>query len=298
MKKVFIVILNWNGLSDTLECLDSLKKINYPSYRIVVVDNGSENNEAETIKQKYPEVYLIKNKENKGIDIAANQGFEFSLNKGADYILFLNNDTVVSPDFMNVLVNFSEKHKNAGAVGPKILYYKSNKIWFNGGKIWWWIGFSRHLERLKKNEKSKIAFPREVDYVTGCCFLIKREALEKVGLLDPIYFANYEDADWCFRAKKLGYKNFVVPEAVIWHKVSATLGKKGTQKIRRFAAYYSSRNALIFAKKNLTGLKKIIFLLSQYIFRLPLNLILCVDNKARKRYFKGLISGTKQIVRI
>ncbi|MFC1663959.1 glycosyltransferase family 2 protein [Patescibacteria group bacterium] len=288
--QIFIVILNWNGLSDTLECLSSLGEINYPNYKIVVVDNGSKNKEAEIIKEKYPEIHLIKNEKNQGFAEGNNIGMRYAFKKGADYILLLNNDTVVSPDFLNTLVDFAQKQKRIGAVGPKILYYNSNKIWFNGGKILWWIGFNRHLECLKENKKSKIKFPLEVDYITGCCILFKKESLEKVGLLDPLYFNYYEEVDWCFRAKKVGFKNMVVPKAVIWHKVSAALGKKGTKKIGEFAAFYHSRNAIIFAQKNLSGFKKIMFLISQFTFRLGLNLILCVNNQARKRYLKGLIS--------
>lgn len=290
---VYIIIVNWNGLSDTLECLQSIKKIDYPNYKIVIIDNGSKNNEAEAIKQKYPEVHLIKNKENRGFTLAANQGIEFGLQKKADYILLLNNDTVVSPDFLSILVDYSKKHENVGAVGPKMLYYNSNKIWFNGGMVYWWIGFNRHLERLKENSKSNVYFPLEVDYVTGCCFLIKREVLKRVGKLDPIYITSYEDVDWCFRAKKLGYKNLVLPKAIIWHKVSAGWGEKGTQRISRRQAYYYSRNAIIFARKHLSGIKKFVFLVAQFTCRLWLNLILCKDNQTRWQYLKGLIAGFK-----
>lgn len=293
MKQVYIIIVNWNGLSDTLECFQSIKKINYPNYKIVIIDNGSKNNEAEAIKQKYPEVHLIINQENKGFTLAANQGIEFSLQKKADYILLLNNDTIVSPDFLSILVDYAEKHENVGAVGPKMLYYNSNKIWFNGGMVYWWIGFNRHLERLKENSKSNIYLPLEVDYVTGCCVLIKKEALERVGKLDPIYITDYEDVDWCFRAKKLGYKNIVLPKAIIWHKVSAGWGEKGTQRISRRQAYYYSRNAIIFARKHLSGFRKVMFLTAQFTFRLGLNLILCKDNQARQQYLNGLISGFK-----
>lgn len=293
MKQVYIVILNWNGLSDTLECLQSLNKIDYPDYKIVIVDNGSKNNEADTIKRKYPEIYLIKNKENKGIALGANEGIEFSLKKGADYILFLNNDTTVAPDFLSILVDYAERNQDVGFMGPKMLYFDSNKIWFNGGMVYWWIGFNRHLERLKENDKSEIRFPREVDFICGCCVLIKRNVIKKIGLMDPMYINGYEDVDWCFRAKALGYKNIVVPSAVIWHKVSAALGERGSQKITRLQAYNYSRNALVFAKKNLKGFKKIMFIFSQFTFRLGLNLILCKDNQARWRYFKGLADGLK-----
>lgn len=285
---VYIIILNWNGLCDTLECLKSLQKIDYLNYKVVVVDNGSKNKEAEIIKKEFPEVEVIENKENKGFAEGNNIGIRLALGRGAHYVLLLNNDTLVSRDFLDILVDFSQRSEKIGAVGPKIFYYNSNKIWFNGGKIWWWIGVNRHLEKGKENKKSKIQEPKEVDFITGCCILMKRKAIEKVGLLDPVYFSYFEDADWCLRAKKLGYKCFIVPKAIIWHKVSAGWGIKGTSRITPFQSYYYSRNALIFAKKNLTGFKKFFYLFSQYTFRAALNLILCVNNEARKNYLKGL----------
>ncbi len=293
--KVAIIILNWNGLNDTIECLESLKKITYPNYEVIVVDNGSENNEGTILQAKYGNfIEVIKNKENRGFAEGNNIGIKKALEKGVDYILLLNNDTVVSADFLNILVDYAEKHKNLGSVGPKILYYNLDKIWFNGGKLWWWLGFAKHLEKLKANEKSSIRFPLGVDFITGCCILIKKEVLERVGLLDPIYFINFEDVDWCFRAMKMGYKNVVIPQAVIWHKVSASLGKRGSQKIGKLGAYYYARNAIIFAKKNLSGFKKFVFLLNQYTFRLFFNMVLCIDNEARKNYLKGLIFGPKE----
>jgi len=268
-----------------------LEKIDYPDHKIVLVDNGSNNNEADIIAQKYPGIHLIRNRENRGIPLATNQGIEFGLARGADYILFLNNDTIVKPDFLSILVDYAEKHEEAGAVGPKMLYYNSDKIWFNGGMVYWWLGFNRHLERSRENGKSVISSPKEVDYITGCCVLMRREALEKAGLLDPIYFTQYEDVDWCWRIKKLGFKNIVVPESVIWHKVSSSLGQQASQRLSKLQAYYVSRNAIIFARKHLSGFKKFVFLTAQFTLRLGVNLILCRNNHARIEYFRGLIAG-------
>jgi len=256
-----------------------------------VVDNGSTNDEGSIINKKYPEIFLIKISENKGFGEANNVGIRLALERGAGFVLLLNNDTTVSSDFLYNLVDYAQKHEDVAAVGPKILYYNSDKIWFNGGKVLWWIGFSYHLERLIRNNKSKINNPLEVDYITGCCVLFKKEILEKVGLLDATYLFSYEDVDWGFRARKLGYKNVVVPSSVIWHKVSAALGEKGTQKIGRFSAFYYARNGLVFARKNLSGLKKFWYMFSQFTFRLAFNLLLCVDNQARRRYLQGLVSG-------
>ncbi len=291
MPEVYIIILNWNGLDDTLECLQSLGKIDYPHYKIVLVDNKSKNDEGRIIKQQYPEIHLIQNKKNEGYAQGNNIGIEYALKQGADYILFLNNDTVVLPDFLSILVEYLQKHETVGVVGPKMLYYDSDKIWFNGGKIYWWIGFARHLERLKQNTQSKITSPLEVEYITTVCCLVKKEVFEKIGLLDSSFFIYYDDTDWCFRARRAGYKNVVVPAAVIRHKVSVASGVEGRQTISPFQAYFQARNAIIFGRKNLFGFKKFIFLSAQYTLRLAVNLILCSNNQARREYFKGLLAA-------
>jgi len=293
MPKIYIIILNWNGLDDTLECLKSLGKIDYPNYKIVLVDNKSKNDEGQIIKQRYPEIHLIQNKKNEGFSEGNNIGIRYALKKGADYILYLNNDTVVSPDFLSILVDYSQKHEKAGVVGPKMLYYDSDKIWFNGGMVYWWLGFSRHLERLKQNAQSKITSPLEVDYITSCCCLVKKEVFEKIGLLDSSFFIYYDEVDWCFKASKAGYKNVVIPAAVIRHKVSSASGVEGSQAITPFQAYFQARNAIVFGRRNFSGFKKFIFLLAQYTLRLGVNLILCSNNKARREYFKGLIAASK-----
>jgi len=286
---VFIIILNWNGLADTLECLESLKKITYPNHKIIIIDNGSRNNEAKIIKEKYPEIHLIKNEKNEGFAEGNNIGIRYAQKEGADYILMLNNDTVVAPDFLDILIDYAENHKDVGIVGPKMFYYNSDKIWFNGAKLYPLIGLFRHLESGLKDSQSKIKTPRVVDYISGSCLLIKKEVIEKIGLIYTPFFAYYEETDWCFRARRAGYKNLVIPQSIIWHKVSASAGERGKNNLNSFQAYYYARNSRFFAKRNLAGFQKLIFLLANYTFALVYNLLRCKNNEARLSYFKGLV---------
>lgn len=286
---VYIVLVNWNGLEDTLECLRSLNEISYKNYKIVVVDNGSNNNQANVIKKKFPYIELIKNKRNEGFVVANNQGIELALKNGADYILLLNNDTVVEQNFLNILINHAERNRDVGILSPKILYFDSNEIWSMGGKISYLTGFSIMIGKGENSENyNEVIKP---DFVSGCAMLIKKEVIEEIGLLDPIYFAYYEDADYCFRVRKLGYKIRVIPESVVWHKKSASAGIKGSKReISELQAYLWTRNGIRFGRKNINGWRKILFLFGQFTFRFVYLLIYSKGKNMRniKNYFQGL----------
>ncbi len=242
MPKVFIIILNWNRWPDSLECLDSLKNNDYQNYQIVIVDNGS---------KKKPElsdanIKFIYNQENLGFSGGNNVGIKYALEKGADYILLLNNDTVVSRNFLSKLVGAGEKDKNFGMIGPKIYFENaSKKIWSAGGKVNWLYnkGEMRGFGKIDKGRYDKPDI-QETEYLTGCCLLIKREVIEKIGYMPEEYFLYYEDTDWSLKARKRGYKCIFVPKAVIWHK-----GSKSSISGSSSYIYYHIRNGLVMAKK-------------------------------------------------
>jgi len=169
------------------------------------------------------------------------------MDKKADYILLLNNDTIVSPDFLKELVNRGEKDKSIGILGPKIYYHNSDKIWFNGGKINWLYTKAKHIN--KKN----------TDYISGCCMLIKKEVIEKIGLMYAPYFLYFEDVDLCLRARKKGFKNIVVHNSIIWHKVSQTAKKGSFTHI-----YYNTRNKFLLSKRNACFFIKVLAYLSSF----------------------------------
>ena len=261
--KVSIIILNWNGWEDTIECLESLYHINYSNYDVIVVENGSEDESIHMIRkyayrrleiesnffsfssQNKPiqifeyknieleslsgtdiefdklnsnnKLILIKNDHNAGYSEGNNIGIKFSLGiLNPDYILLLNNDTVVDENFLAELVTFANKKQRNGIVGPKVYYFDNpDKIAYIGHNINLCNGRISDPDM----EEYKNSSPLKIDFVVGCGLLIKKNVIKDIGLLDPNYFLYYEDVDWCLRARNSGYDVFYVPKSKIWHKI-------------------------------------------------------------------------------
>lgn len=242
LPKVFIIILNWNNWSDTLECLESLKNNDYPNEQVVIIDNGSKK------KPQAPdsEIKIIYNKENLGFAGGNNVGIKYALEKGADYILLLNNDTLVKQDFLTKLVEAGESNKDFGLLGPKIYFAgQKEKIWFAGGQVNWLYnkGIMKGYNEIDKGQYDLPAI-QETEYITGCCLLIKRATIEKIGLMPEDYFLYYEDTDWSLAAQGVGFKCVFVPRAKIWHK-----GSKSSIEGSPSYIYYHIRNGLILAQR-------------------------------------------------
>jgi GT2 family glycosyltransferase len=281
--KVGIVIVNFNGKEVTSECLASLQNVSYPNLKIVVVDNGSVDGSAQHFREKFPYITIIENKENLGFTGGNNVGIKFLLHTDVDYILLLNNDTVVAPDFISELVKYGEMRKDVGMLCPKIyLYDKPDVIWYAGGNISLWSGILKHIG-YKKRDDEKYNEPREVNFVTGCAFFIKREVIEKVGLLDEKLFIYSEDLDLSLRILKSGYKGFYVPSSKIWHKCGISTRKGNGSS---FQLYFQTRNFVYVMYKHLTKIQFIYFLLL-FFFRWLLFFSLI---KIIKLKFKDLFS--------
>ena len=244
---VYVVILNWNNASDTLECLQSLEDTDYRPYIPVVVDNGSTDGSVERIQTAFPGIHQIELDSNLGYAAGNNFGLEYALEEGADYILVLNNDTLVDKGMLRELVAFAETNEEIGMIGPKMYCYQpEDTIFALGSFVDWSKGETTNRGMFLPS--SEIGYPLEaetVDYIPGCCVLVSRKMLEKVGLLDPIYYLNYEDVDWGIRAQREGFEVWFTPDAVLWHKVSATMGQASPMN-----TYYMTRNALLFFWKN------------------------------------------------
>ncbi|MBI4039538.1 glycosyltransferase family 2 protein [Candidatus Daviesbacteria bacterium] len=239
LAKIFIIILSWNGKDDTLTCLASLSKINQDGIKahIVVVDNGSSDGSARVIKKQFPQVILCQNKTNLGFGAGANQGAKFALDNGADFLLFLNNDTTVEKDFLIKLWEFCVACQKE-VVSPYIYYHNSRQLWYCGGRVVWPIA---RIEPIKCSMRDNF-YPAEL--LSACCLLVSKKAWQMVGEFDERYFFGLEDADWCLRAKQKGISLWVNPRSKIWHKVSASVGGKNSP----LAIYYLLRNNLIFIK--------------------------------------------------
>jgi hypothetical protein len=250
--KVMLIVLNWNGLADTLECLDSLACLDYPAYEVVVVDNGSTDSSVEAIRGRFPHVTLIENGENLGFVEGNNVGIRYALECDVDYVLLLNNDTIVDLRFLSALVKVAEADREIGVASPFIfLYDVPREIWTAGATINWANGATQRLRAGETVREDELAF--DVDFVSGCALLAKREVIEATGLLDPDFYLYYEETDWCVRARAQGYRIVCVPQSRIWHKVSRSIGASSPA-----VSYYMTRNVLLFLRKHQSGVRRMI----------------------------------------
>lgn len=253
MPLVCIILLNWNQRQLTADCLKSLHSVTHPPFQVVLVDNASTDDSVAFVREHYPEVVILENRENLGFSEGNNVGIRYALAQGADYLLLLNNDTEVAPDFLAELFAVADSASDIGIVGPKMYYYdQPQTIWCAGNKVIWPMG---HTIRLQAEEQEMTSrsheAPQPVDFITACALLIKREVVDKVGILDARYFIYFDEADWCLAAKEIGYRVLYVPTARIWHKVSASMGATSPA-----TDYYMDRNSLLFVAKRRRGLQK------------------------------------------
>lgn len=243
-QQVAVIILNWNGGEDTFECLTSLNRETDANKKIYLVDNASIDNSAFEIKKTFPDTNLIKNSENLGFAAGNNIGIRAALSDGSDYILLLNNDTVVKPNFLSELIRTAESDEKIGIVGPKIYFYDSCILWFAGGMLNRRTGFTYHLGE-DQVDSGQFNQTREVDFISGCAMLVKREVFEAIGCLDEDYYHSHEDADFCLRARTAGFKVFYVPKSIVYHKLARASGGRRSP----FYLYYRTRNHLLFKHK-------------------------------------------------
>lgn len=252
--RVSVVILNWNGIKDTIECIEALGKINYPNYDIVVVDNGSSGNDVEILKQKYGDkICIIANDRNYGLSKGRNIGIRYALTNKAEYIQILDNDVIVAPDFLVKMIDVAQSDPNIGAVGPMICYYeKPDEIAYAGRYIDYWTGFIRTRGK-GEIDRGQFNITEDVDCATGGTMLISRKALVAVGLLDERFFFWFEDMEFCARLIKFRFRVVLVPHAKVWVKKikkERTSGNIETKEKMSISGYYFIRNRFIFMKKH------------------------------------------------
>ena len=243
---IAIIIVNYNGLEDTIECVKSILKSSYSEYRIVIVDNASRDaKKIENITLLHDHADIILSSDNTGFAGGNNIGIRFAQKRyDPDYYLLLNNDTVVNPEAIANLVKAYEKSEKAGITTGTILYYSHPKlIWAAGGKFDFNTGIADQPELGKVWDQNKHGIS-ETTFSTGCLMLIEKKIIEKVGLLEESYFLYAEDTDYCCRVLNAGYKIYLEHDAIIYHKVSASTGKQSKQQ-----QYYLLRNNLYIIKK-------------------------------------------------
>lgn len=254
--KISIIVLNYNGLADTLECLESISMLNKNGLKVevVVVDNNSSDGSKKTLT-KLKNIHLISNSRNLGFSGGNNKGIEYALSIKSNLILLLNNDTILDK---NLLLGLSKTAKSFDIISPKIYFAKGHEfhknryktkeigkvIWYAGAKIDWNNILGSHIG-VDEVDRGQYQKQHDTDFATGACMLIKKEVFEKIGLLDEKYFLYLEDMDFCVRAKKSNFKIGYDPIAFLWHKNAASTGGSGSD----LQDYYITRSRLLFVFK-------------------------------------------------
>ena len=245
--RIVVVILNWNGRDDTLECLESVEKIDYPNFGVIVVDNGSCDDSVAAIHAAFPRVEVIETGANLGFSGGNNAGIKRALELGADYVLLLNNDTEVDERLLRAFVSAAERFPNAAAFSAKIYFFHDRyRIWHAGTR--WDSDTCRfvHIGEGLQDDHDGDVIACETDYACGCAFFVAAARLQKIGLLDDAFFLYFEETDWCYRARRAGYASVFVPEAKLWHKVAVSFGGDGSP----LAIYFVTRNRLLWAARH------------------------------------------------
>lgn len=229
---VVSIVVNWNLKKDLLECLDSLRQVDYAAHRIIVVDNGSTDDSVSFVSTHYPDVDVIALPQNKGYAAGLNAGILQALEQNAVYAFLLNNDTVVDKHAISRLVEVLESNPEVGVATPKILFYhERDRIFSLGDRIYPFlplpVGFG-----YGKRESPRYQKIMEFDYVTGCAMMVRIEVFRKVGLFDTSYFMYYEDADFCRRVRDHGYRIVCVGDTVVYHKAAQSTNQNQTVMIR------------------------------------------------------------------
>jgi GT2 family glycosyltransferase len=257
---------------------------------VIVVDNHSQDATVQKLLTQFPEVVLIPLDDNLGAAKASNIGFEYALGQGAEYILRLDSDTVVDPEFCLHLLDKAKKDPQIGVLSPKIYYYEPpDEIWFAGANQHPWHFGATHGHRHEKDSPHNSQV-QEIDYVWGAAMLIKREVLEETGGFDPDFFVYYEEVDFCLRVKELGYKLVFIPDSHVWHKVGSSANNAWT-------AYHWNRSKMLLYRKHA---KSSIHLISLVLFALLYAIISPVihgksGNRGPFRHaLRGLWQGFKE----
>jgi GT2 family glycosyltransferase len=240
--RVAVIVINWKRPAQTIACLRSLSRLDYPIWEPIVVDNGAPEGNLAAIRTAFPQLSVIEAGYNRGFAGANNLGIAEALRRGADYVLLLNDDTEVAPDLLSTLVNSAEPNPQVGIVGPTICYFdEPNRIWFGGGRIGK-AGEAAHL-RADEIDDGDPQANHEVDYVTGCAMLVKRAVIDRIGGLDERFFAYFEETEWCTRARQAGFQILYVPRPLVWHKIQPDQRSQSPVYL-----YLMTRNRLLYLR--------------------------------------------------
>ena len=283
---VYVVVLTYNHCQDTLQAIESLSRMTYPNYKLLIADNQSIDGTVGIVRKKYPNVEILVHPSNLGFAAGINPGLQHALDHGADFILAINNDVLVAPYMLTDLVRVMKP--NIGASAPMIYYLDDpERIWS--------IGFSKHVLLLEMRggargqiDRGQWQTPFEVDYLLGCAILLSSSMLRDIGLFDERYFFYYEDLDLSLRARQRGYRLLTVPQAKMWHKGAGSSGVGSA-----FRTYQMARGSVIFFRSHACGLQRP----ASFLFRAgsalkaSLRFLLSKQSHLLRHHWQGLWDG-------
>jgi hypothetical protein len=242
--RVISVILNTNRREDTLECLASLHQNSYANHKAMVLDNNSSDGSVAAIRAVFPQVEIINLVENLGYAGNNNVGIAAALAQGADWVFVLNEDTILGPECLTRLVEVGQSDPTIGIVGPMVYHHDEPDIIQSAGGQ---LGPNWESLHLAQNEADQGQFrePHPVEWISGCAIMVRRAAIEQLGMIDARYFYYWEETEWCLRLGRGGWRILHVPQAKLWHK-----GVQRDYQPKPSVTYYATRNRLLTLAKH------------------------------------------------
>jgi GT2 family glycosyltransferase len=282
---IAVVIVAWNNYLDTQECIDSIFDQQIVKTKIFLVDNGSDIEPLVNLSIKYPDINYIRSDTNLGFAGGYNLGLQKALMGDYHFFLIINNDTKADQFMIYELVE-AFKDEKVGLAAPIIYYYDApNRVWSSGGNI-----NKLFLMPLESHsQRKKITSPTERTFISGCCYLLKRDLLEQVGLFDERFFLYFEDLDLCMRINKSQWRMIVIPTAKLWHKVSRSSGGQDSERER----YHYALSSVLYFQKHISVVNAIpisLFRLGSAL-KTTITLLLRGETKGISGYFKGIYMG-------
>ena len=276
--KIYLIVLNWNDKELSRKCLSSIEKVSYSNYEVLIVDNNSEDGSVEFFKQHFPNYDILSLKDNLKYAGGNNAAVDYLQPNEEDYLVFINNDTIVSSDFLDHLIDPFLNDPNCIISVPKILFAMDiNKIWYAGGLVNMWKGTIDHIG-IRNFDAPRYSFIMETDYATGCCLCISYTDFEKLNYFDTTFNMYCEDVDLSIRAKKMNRKIVYSPKSIILHSVSQSLGENSLKKIRN---KLSGQVKLFW--KHASGLQIITLTFHWLLFYLPLGMLKLIYFKLKEK---------------
>lgn len=288
--RVCTIVLNYNNIPDTVETLKSAGSLTYENNSLLLVENSTKKEVVEKIRTECPSLEIIVNERNLGYAGGNNVGIRRAIENGADYIFLLNNDVTLEQDVLEKLIAAMEGAPKCAACQPVVTYFHNrDKVWSAGTELY--FGYPRLFQKNKKILRDGVQKPPFG--LVGCALLFRADSLKKIGLFDESLFLMQEETDWCIRAVNMGFSLLVVSDAVVYHKVSETLGL-----FSKTYLYYIGRNWLLVGKRHYGRMTYGYILLTELTIRIPYYLYQ-LARKGRigmiKFYFHGLFDGLRGV---